>query len=70
MLLPAKHVEQLLLLAANPWGAHTKSINGLLRLLSVVMQHLIFHQVKSSMLCCLLQAESQTLVAMACDFSS
>lgn len=48
MLLPAKHVEQLLLLAGNPWGAHTKSINGLLRWLSVIIQNLIFHPVRES----------------------
>lgn len=47
MLLPAKHVVQLLL-AGNPWGAHTKSIHGLLRWLSVATQHLIFHQVRDS----------------------
>lgn len=46
MLLPAKHAEQLLLLAGNPQGAHTKSINCLLRWLRVVMQHLIFHQLR------------------------
>lgn len=48
MLPPAKHVEQLLLLAGNPQGAHTKSINCLLRWLHAVVQHLIFHQVRDA----------------------
>lgn len=44
MLLPAQHVEQLLLLAGNPQGAHTNSINCLLKGLCAVIQHLVFHQ--------------------------
>lgn len=66
MLLPAKHVEQLLLLAGNPQEL-TQSL--LIACLDDSMRSssiLLFHSQgpKSSRLCGILQAASQTLMAM------
>lgn len=64
MLPPAKHVEQLLLLAGNPRGAHTKSINCLLRWLCCHPASYFSpsQRPKSCRLCGILEAECQTLV--------